>query len=46
MTNYKLTYFAIRGRAEVARYILAVAGVDYVDERIKEEDWKAIKPSK
>lgn len=46
MTNYKLTYFAMRGRAEVVRYIFALAGVDYVDERIEEKDWPALKPSK
>ncbi|EDV23408.1 uncharacterized protein TRIADDRAFT_58007 [Trichoplax adhaerens] len=45
MPSYKLTYFDIRGRAEVSRYILAVAGIDYVDERFTEEEWPKIKPT-
>ena len=42
----KLTYFNLRGRAEVARLILAQAGVEYEDHRIEREDWVKLKPSK
>jgi len=45
MPSYKLTYFNLRGRAEVARWILAYAGVEYEDNRITKEDWPALKPT-
>jgi len=45
MPSYKLTYFNLRGRAEVARWILAYAGVEYDDHRIIREDWPAMKPT-
>ena len=45
MPQYKLTYFNIRGRAEVPRLIFAHAGVEYEDHRIKGEEWQALKPS-
>ena len=41
----KLTYFNLRGRAEVARLILAQAGAEYEDNRIEREAWPALKPS-
>ena len=44
--DIKLTYFNLRGRAEVPRLILAQAGVKYEDNRIAREDWLALKPSK
>lgn len=46
MSSYKLTYFPIGGRAEVSRWIFAVAKQPYTDDRIKWEDWPKIKPSK
>jgi hypothetical protein len=42
----KLTYFDVRGRAEVSRLILAQAGVAYEDHRIGGEQWAKLKPSK
>ena len=33
-SSIKLTYFDVRGRTEIARLILAYAGVDYQDERL------------
>ena len=41
MSNYKLTYFNGRGRAELSRLIFAAAGVEFEDERIN--DWPANK---
>jgi glutathione S-transferase len=34
MTNYKLTYFNGRGRAELSRLIFAAAGAQFTDERL------------
>ena len=44
MPNYKLTYFNVKGRAEVIRLIFAVAGVEYEDIRLSREEWAAMKP--
>lgn len=44
--SYKLIYFNARGRAEHIRYILAFAGVDYVDERVPKERWTELKKCK
>jgi glutathione S-transferase len=43
MSQYKLTYFNGRGRAEIARLIFAAAGVKYEDHRIEREQWPQIK---
>uniref|UniRef100_A0A8W8LSQ5 Uncharacterized protein n=1 Tax=Magallana gigas TaxID=29159 RepID=A0A8W8LSQ5_MAGGI len=45
MKDYKLTYFDIRGKAEISRLLFAAAGVQYADDRIKRKDWPALKPS-
>ena len=46
MPSYKLTYFNIRGRAELTRLVFAAAEAEYEDERIERKDWPALKPSK
>ncbi|CAL2049796.1 hypothetical protein CAEBREN_15068 [Caenorhabditis brenneri] len=43
MSEYKLQYFNIMGRAEPARLIFAYAGVQYVDERVDKAQWPEIK---
>lgn len=45
MTNYQLMYFDGRGRAELARWLFAAAGQEYVDTRLKKEEWPQIKPT-
>ncbi|WAR25196.1 GST7-like protein [Mya arenaria] len=45
MPSYKLTYFNVRGRAELARYLFAAAGQDYDDNRIQRDTWPALKPN-
>ncbi|KAL0979792.1 hypothetical protein UPYG_G00189730 [Umbra pygmaea] len=45
MTTYKLTYFNMRGRAELARYIFAYANIDFEDDRVEWKDWPSIKDS-
>ena len=34
MSTYKLTYFDIRGRAEVARLLFVKSGTEFEDNRI------------
>merc|ERR1719283_282225 len=43
MAPIKLTYFNLRGRAELARLILAQADAQYEDCRIEQEEWPAMK---
>ena len=44
--KYKLTYFNLRGRAELARLVFAAAGQKYEDIRIEKEQWPELKPSR
>lgn len=44
MSTYKLTYFPLRARAELARFVFAQAGVKYEDVRIPDGTWKELKP--
>lgn len=46
MSQYKLTYFDGRGKAEIIRLIFAAAGVDFEDHRISKEEFAKLKPSK
>ena len=42
----KLSYFDERARAELSRLLLAHAGVKYEDNRVTEQTFQALKPSK
>ncbi len=42
----KLIYFNAKGRAELARLVLAEAGVDYEDQRLTFEEFGKIKECK
>ena len=46
MSTYKLTYFKVRARAEVIRFVFAQAEVKYEDVRVSEENWPELKPRK
>ncbi|XP_072164680.1 S-crystallin SL11-like [Diadema setosum] len=43
MPTYKLLYFNARGRAENARMMFTLAGVEFEDYRFKEGEWPTIK---
>ena len=45
MPQYKLLYFNVKGRAELARLIFAYAGQKYEDVRYTSEEFAEIKPS-
>lgn len=45
MPTYKLMYFNIRGLAETARWLFALAGQDYEDYRFKDGEWPTVKPN-
>ena len=46
MALVKLTYLNYRGRAELLRFILAHASVDFEDLRIEPEKWAEKMPGK
>jgi glutathione S-transferase len=41
----KITYFDVRGRAEVIRLILEETGTPYRERRVQVSEWPALKPS-
>lgn len=43
MADYKVTYFNGRGRAELARLVLAAAGQKFTDERYEFTEWPSHK---
>jgi glutathione S-transferase len=45
MTTPLLTYFDVRGRAEVIRLILEETATHYRERRIQVDEWPALKPS-
>ena len=42
MVQYKLNYFEFRGRGELIRLIFNVAGQEFIDNRIKHDEWPSI----
>ena len=46
MSGYKLYYFPIRGRGEIARWAFAVAKIDFEDVRLSGEEWDKEKACK
>ncbi|XP_061427182.1 hematopoietic prostaglandin D synthase [Lethenteron reissneri] len=45
MPTYKLTYFNLKGRAELSRYIFAYGDIKYEDQRVDQAEWAKIKPT-
>ncbi|XP_058795323.1 glutathione S-transferase-like [Phymastichus coffea] len=45
MPTYKLMYFNIKGLGESIRWLFAYAGVDFEDQRVSADEWKALKPT-
>ncbi|KAK3581299.1 hypothetical protein CHS0354_033034 [Potamilus streckersoni] len=43
MRTYRLTYFDIRGRAELARLVFTAAGEGFEDRRVTREEWTELK---
>ncbi|KAK3101193.1 hypothetical protein FSP39_001657 [Pinctada imbricata] len=43
MPKYKLTYFNVRGRGEIIRLALTVAGQEFEDNRFEHNEWPEIK---
>ncbi|XP_014210579.1 glutathione S-transferase [Copidosoma floridanum] len=45
MTSYKVSYFDITALGEPIRFLLSYGGVDFVDDRVKMDEWPKIKPT-
>ncbi|XP_011497084.1 PREDICTED: glutathione S-transferase-like [Ceratosolen solmsi marchali] len=45
MPTYKLTYFPNKGLAEPIRFLFNYANIDFVDVRLKDDEWLQLKPS-
>jgi glutathione S-transferase len=45
MSSYKLTYFDVKGKGEIIRFLFVHAGVSYEDHRIQKEQWAEIQPT-
>ncbi|XP_045166748.2 probable glutathione S-transferase 7 [Mercenaria mercenaria] len=45
MPSYKFSYFDLRGRGELVRYVFYAAGRDFEDDRVQRESWPSFKPS-
>jgi len=46
MPSYKFTYFDLRARGELSRYVFLAAGKDFEDDRVARDDWPTAKPCK
>ncbi|XP_039274780.2 hematopoietic prostaglandin D synthase-like [Styela clava] len=44
MAKYRIIYFNLMARAELARLILVQAGVEFEDVRVTQEEWAKMKP--
>ncbi|KAF1757921.1 hypothetical protein GCK72_014378 [Caenorhabditis remanei] len=45
MVHYKLVYFNARGLAEISRQLFHLAGVEYEDHRIEDQEFAELKPN-
>ena len=43
MPEYKLNYFVFTGKGEPARLLFALAGVEFTDNLITDEEWAKMK---
>ena len=43
MSNYKLYYYNLRGRAELSRLILYYSGIPFEDIRLEKSEWPLYK---